>query len=222
MNNYEKCFDQHSLQELNNLDTDKFVHILNLFQGKFTVSDNSIFFDVGCNAGSFVKILKSKFGDKMIHCFEPHPVLSKVVKGLYSDIKMNEICVSNYNGDIIIYVPTLSVGISSIIRRPVFDKLNQEIMVLNTKCTTLDTYCELNNINEIDFIKIDVEGAEKVVFEGAKSLLSSKKIKAGMFEVGQTLLDAGTSTEEVCQLIESFGYTIEKVYESDYFFYLQQ
>jgi hypothetical protein len=85
---------------------------------------------------------------------------------------------------------------------------------------TLDTYCELNNINEIDFIKIDVEGAEKYVLDGAKRLLSSKKIKSGMFEVGQTLSDAGTSTEEVCELIESYGYKIERVYDSDYFFYL--
>jgi FkbM family methyltransferase len=219
MDNYNKCFNQHSLHELNDLDTFKFDHILNAFLNKFKITEKSVFFDVGCNAGSFIKMSKNKT-DIPIHCFEPHPVLSKVVKEMYPSVIMNNCCVANYNGDINIYIPTLSVGISSIFRRPVFDKLQQEINVLNTKCITLDTYCELNNITEIDFIKIDVEGAEKVVFEGAKNLLSSKKIKAGMFEVGETLTDAGTSTEEVCQLLRSYGYTIDKIYDTDYFFYI--
>lgn len=42
-----------------------------------------------------------------------------------------------------------------------------------------------------------------------------------MFEVGQTLVDAGTSTDEVCKIIESYGYTIEKTYDSDFYFYLK-
>lgn len=220
MDNYKKCFDQHPFHELNNIDINKFDYILNLFVNRLGVNENSVFFDVGCNAGSFIKALKSKINTEKIHCFEPHPVLSKTVKGLYPGIIMNELCVSNKNGDIDIYIPTLSVGISSIIRRPVFDRLNQEINVLNTKCTTLDTYCELNNIKEIDFIKVDVEGAEKFVFEGAKDLLSSKRIKSGMFEVGETLKDAGSSTDEVCQLIESYDYKIDKIYDSDYFFHI--
>jgi FkbM family methyltransferase len=219
--NYNKCFDKHSLYELNNLDVDKFNIILNLFKNKFGIHTNSTFFDIGCNAGSFVKtIIHSLNINSNIHSFEPHPILSKKVKELYPSITMNELCVADYNGNIDIYIPTYSVGISSIVKRPVFNTLNQDINILNTNCITLDSYCEKNNIDYIDFIKIDVEGAEKKVFEGANKLLSSKKIKAGMFEVGQTLIDAGSSTEELCKMIESYGYTIEKVFDSDYFFYI--
>jgi FkbM family methyltransferase len=219
MDNYTKCFDKHSLEELNNIDIDKFNNILDIYFSKFTVNEKSVFFDVGCNGGSFIKVLKTKINFDTVHCFEPHPVLSEVIKGKYPNITMNKMCVSDRNGDINVYIPTLSVGISSIIKRPVFDFLNQEINILTTKCITLDAYCEQNNIKEIDFIKVDVEGAEKIVFDGAENLLSSKKIKAGMFEVGQTLIDAGTSTEELVKLIEGYGYTIEKIYDSDYFFY---
>ena len=42
---------------------------------------------------------------------------------------------------------------------------------------TLDSYCELNNISQIDFIEIDVEGAEKYIFDGATKLLENKKNK---------------------------------------------
>ena len=85
----------------------------------------------------------------------------------------------------------------------------------------MDTYCELNNINEIGFIKIDVEGAEKMIFEGAEKMLRNKKIKCGIFEVGQTLTDANTSEKDIVDLLEGYGYKIDKsISINDYLFYL--
>lgn len=221
MNTFDKCFDAHSLLYLNDIDYNKITDLFNLYTNKFKLSKDSVFFDVGCNAGSFVKVLQHKNIHDNIHCFEPHPVLSKTVKELYPYVTMNNYCIYNKEGTIDIYIPTLSVGLSSIIRRPVFDRLQQYINVLNTKCTTLDTYCNENDISCIDFIKIDVEGAEKGVFEGATNLLKTKKIKSGMFEVGETLTDAGTTNDEVCKILESNGYNIIKnFYDSDYFFHI--
>ena len=37
--------------------------------------------------------------------------------------------------------------------------------------TTLDFFCEMNNIEKIDFIWMDVQGAEDNVFLGAKNML---------------------------------------------------
>lgn len=217
-NNYERCFEKHSFDFLNNIDLYKFQLLSKYLDfGK----DDQVFFDVGCNGGSFVRYLENNRITKNIHCFEPHPILSKTVLNTYPFVIMNEICVSNYNGDITINIPTWSVGISSVIRRPVFDTLNQDINELVVKCKTLDSYCEENNVHQIDFIKIDVEGAEKMVFEGAHNLLSNHSIKCGMFEIGQTLIDAGTSTDEVSKLIESYGYKLDKnLSPEDYIFYL--
>jgi FkbM family methyltransferase len=221
MSIYEKCFEKHSFNELNCIDIDNFDKVLLNFNHIFHNDDGTTIMDVGCNGGSFVRILKKYGVDANIHCFEPHPVLSKVVKQYYPYIIMNEICLSNHNGEVKMNIPTWSVGLSSIIRRPVFDRLGQEINILTVPVKTLDTYCEENKIDHIDFIKIDVEGAEKMVLEGANKLLSSKKIKAGLFEVGQTLIDAGTSTEEICRLVENYGYTLDRsISENDIFFYL--
>lgn len=134
---------------------------------------------------------------------------------------MNDYCLGNIDGNIDIYMPQWSVGLSSIINRPVFSQLNQTIVKLNVKCEKLDTYCELNNITEIGFIKIDVEGAEKIIFEGANNLLKNKKILCGLFEVGQTLYDANTSELEIIKLLEECGYKIDKtISQTDYLFYL--
>ena len=219
----ERCFEKHSFQELNDIDFTILQKIVfNFTQFKKSLNTEFIFFDVGTNAGSFIKALDS-FRYSNVHCFEPHPILSAKTKEVYPHIVMNDFCLGNSDGTIDIYIPSLSVGLSSIIKRPIFDHLNQEITVLNVKCQTLDSYCSEHTIQEIDFIKIDVEGAEKIVFEGAKGMLQSHCIKAGVFEIGETLKDAGTSTEEVCRLLESYGYIIDTTFsENNYVFYLPE
>jgi FkbM family methyltransferase len=219
----ERCFEKYSFQELNTIDFKILQEVLFYFKtSKQSLHPESVFFDVGTNAGSFIKAL-DLFSFPNVHCFEPHPLLAEKTKQVYPHITMNDYCLGNRNGFIDIYIPILSVGLSSVIRRPVFDQLNQEIIVLNVKCQTLDSYCEEHSIQQIDFIKIDVEGAEKTVLEGAKGLLQSHRIKAGIFEIGQTLSDAGASTEEVCELLENYGYVINKQFSSnDYIFSLPE
>ena len=219
----ERCFEKHSFQELNDIDFRILQKILFHFTTfRQSLNSESVFFDVGTNAGSFIKALDF-FSFPNVHCFEPHPFLAEKTKQVYPHITMNDYCLGNTNGFIDIYIPNLSVGLSSIVRRPVFDKLNQDITVLNVKCQTLDSYCSEHSIQQIDFIKIDVEGAEKIVLEGAKGLLQSHRIKAGIFEIGETLKDAGTSTEEICALLENYGYVINKEFSpNDYVFSLPE
>lgn len=220
MSSIEKCFEKHSFNELNNLDYDILHRAFNFYLNKFN-NKTSIIFDVGSNSGSFVNVLQNFSINNNIICFEPHPIISKKTKEVYPYINMNSYCLGNIDGNVDIYIPQWSVGLSSIINRPVFNQLNQEIILLNVKCEKLDTYCELNNISEIGFIKIDVEGAEKIIFEGAEKMLKNRKILCGIFEVGQTLYDANTSAEEIEKILEGYGYKIDKtISQNDYLFYL--
>jgi len=214
----EECFKKHSFKELNNIDIEIFKKILVKYQKYFDKEKLSIF-DVGCNAGSFIKSINHL--NTEIHTFEPHPILSKKVKENYPNIIMNSYCLGNQEGEIIINLPQYSLGISSIIDRPVFKELGQKIEKYKTKITKLDTYCRENKINFIDFIKIDVEGYEKNVLDGAAKMLENNKIKMGIFEIGQTLIDAGTSSQEIEELLINYGYKIDKnISINDYVFFL--
>jgi FkbM family methyltransferase len=216
-----RCFEKHSFQDLNSYDSEMLRNMICRTIELFPDSVDGVFFDVGCNAGSFVKALQTLRIRDNIHCFEPHPVLAQKTLETYPHIRMQKICIGSYDGKIDINIPMHSVGLSSIVNRPVFQQLGQPIKVLSTTCKTIDTYCEENKIDTIDFLKIDVEGAEKHVLMGAKRMLANHKIKAGVFEVGQTLIDAGTSGDELAKIIEFFGYKIEKRYSSnDYMFHL--
>lgn len=219
--NYEKCFDKHSFQDLTNGDLGYFYRFLEFYSKLFPYGQYGVYVDIGCNAGAFINVLQYIGITENIHCFEPHPVISKKTKEVYSHIIMNDVCVGNKNEMVEIYIPTLSVGLSSIICRPVFSELEQDINILQVKCVTLDDYCLEHNIPEINFLKIDVEGFEKKVFEGARNLLMNHKIKCGVFEIGNTLKDAGTSENEICEMLEQYGYTIVKdISPSDYLFYV--
>jgi FkbM family methyltransferase len=216
---FQDCFQKHSFNELNDIDVNIFIRVLNPLIHRF--KNPPVIFDVGCNAGSFVKVLKMFNIIENIHCFEPHPVINVKTKEVYPYIKMNPYCLGNVDGNINIYIPQWSVGLTSIVDRPVFKELNQKITTVNVKCEKLDTYCELNDIDTISFIKIDVEGGEKTIFEGAKRMLENKKILSGMFEIGQTLYDYGTHEKEISEMLEGYGYTIDKSIRDNYVFYLK-
>jgi len=219
-NHFNECFDKHSFQELNSIDLSILSRAISFYSTKYTHT-NPIFFDVGTNAGSFVNALQQAGITQQIYCFEPHPVISVKTKETYPYVIMNQQCLGNVNSMIDIYIPKWSVGLSSIINRPVFSTLNQEIDILNVKCETIDTYCEKNNIDYISLIKIDVEGAEKTVMEGASRMLQQNKIVCGLFEVGQTLTDAQTSEQEIIEMLEEYGYVVDNTFEqANYLFYL--
>jgi hypothetical protein len=53
----EECFDKHNFEELNNIDTSMLSNAVMFYQNNFT-NENGAFFDVGSNAGSFIKVLQ--------------------------------------------------------------------------------------------------------------------------------------------------------------------
>lgn len=84
---------------------------------------------------------------------------------------------------------------------------------LEVQTTTLDEFCKHNDIDEIDWLKIDVEFFERKVLDGAKNLLSNAAIRCGQFE-GDTRLNAETlddalgNNEKTQQFLERNGLQI--------------
>ena len=74
------------------------------------------------------------------------------------------------------------------------------------KLTTLDEYCVKNNIDWIDYLKMDVEGHEHDVLLGSKNMLESKKIGIIQYEFGGCNIDSRT-------YFQDFWYLLNKNYD---------
>jgi hypothetical protein len=71
----------------------------------------------------------------------------------------------------------------------------------------LDDYAASNGVAKIQFVKIDVEGAELFVLQGMSELLRSKYPPMLMLEVfPHWLADFGSTAIQLFDLLKSFGY----------------
>ncbi len=78
----------------------------------------------------------------------------------------------------------------------------------------LDDYLAEKNINTVDLLKIDVEGAEEKVLNGTQKSLKANKIKAIICELNEEALKAfGTNSQNIRSYLKSFGYQESKQME---------
>jgi FkbM family methyltransferase len=168
--------------------------------------------DVGAHIGEFTLLAAQAVGvTGQVHAFEPQPnlfpVLSENVQmnGL-SNVILNCSAVSDHVGDIEFEIcdePTLSS-----IRKHTTSALDSKLV--RVACTSLDTYWTQEH-PKIDLIKVDVEGAEKFVFEGAKRLLSLPATEAPtwLFEyVPANYACFDYQPSELLELLKHYGYEV--------------
>lgn len=77
---------------------------------------------------------------------------------------------------------------------------------IEVNTTTLDEHASATGASALDFIKIDVEGAEVTALQGARETIQRFRPKIAVEYNRETALRAGTSIEELDDLLESYGY----------------
>ena len=85
---------------------------------------------------------------------------------------------------------------------------------VEVKADTLDSLLLKNGIKEVNWIKIDVEGAEHEVLKGANNILSSSKDISLLIEIHNLGVENKTFYEPIIHLLESKNYKLafEKIY----------
>jgi len=141
-------------------------------------SKNPIVFDIGSNKGFWADILVHNVAE--MHLFEPNERLLTYTMVKYDYLKnviYNHVAVSDKIGETPFTVfYNENNGLSNIIQNPKWDYLPGVLDKVDT--VDLDSYIFSNEeIGSIDFIKIDVEGAEMLVLSGMKNSLQTNLIK---------------------------------------------
>lgn len=155
-------------------------NVFNEIFSKFSKSKKLIFFDVGANKGQstdfFLNIFKiNKIRDFEMHLFEPYQANELKKKFNNLPIKVNEIGLSNINEkkELFLYKNNEKNSFYKIVKKNDGDNL---IGSVNCFTETLDNYTSSNNIENINFLKIDCEGEETNVLKGSKEFILNNKI----------------------------------------------
>lgn len=156
---------------------------------KLIKTDSPLFFDVGANVGNYSLTLLDYFPKAFIHAFEPHPSnYSHLAERMPSSkVRTHNIALGEICGQMTLYDRTDCDGSehASLHETVISEIHKQEIVTCEVAVETLDHFIEREGISHIDFIKIDTEGNELAVLQGASKLLEKGNIGCIQFEFNE-------------------------------------
>lgn len=205
------------------------------------VHSGMLVFDVGANIGNYSILLSKIVGNSgNVYSFEPasstfEKLQERIVQSRCNNIHIFRKAVYSENTTIEFnefpddYSVWNSIGTPQMLNPQTFAEYVPIVHTEIVETITLDSFCEEQNIKKIDYLKLDVEGAETDALQGASSLLKVKAIHFLQFEISQKMLEGlnhqAKSTFDIliandyeCYHIEKNGEIGEKVINSDSFY----
>lgn len=151
------------------------------------LNEDAVFMDIGANVGAYVFQVLKKIPAENIFAFEPNKSLNKRLHRIFPKINIFEIALSDENAEKEFKIPVIkgkklhTRGTLCADRK---EDDEENAVIQKIKVETLDFWVEKQNLQKLDFIKIDVEGNEiKTVFGGQKTIQKLKPIL--MIEIEQ-------------------------------------
>ena len=143
--------------------------------GKVLLEKGDVVFDCGANLGYFSVVTQTM--NCTCYAFEPVKMnLQYLHKNatLNSDIIVVPYAVGDHVGDVQIYTVDSANSSATLVEESTGAMLihtQEGQTAITIPCTTIDQFVEENNLERVDFIKADIEGAERIMLKGAKETL---------------------------------------------------
>lgn len=174
-----------------------------------------VFIDVGANIGTFTLVAARKASRGYVHAFEPSGhhfarLTRNVELNHFNNVTLNQKGLYDQPGEATLFLPSQTgemnnSGAASLYTSE-FAAATQisEAVVL----VRLDDYVRERNIERVDIIKIDIEGAEIKALEGARETLSRLRPLVFMELDRDNLARAGCPPGKILDFWESMNYEI--------------
>ncbi len=169
--------------------------------------------DVGANIGAVALHLAQCVGTAgKVYGFEPVPgnadrIREHATRNSFNDrMQVVQCALSDTNAELelLIAAPShVNQGMGSLVEIDHGD-LTSKIQV---KSLTLDSFCEQNTVTRIDFIKVDIQGAEPLFLAGAQQTLARLSPRLIMEVAPSSLSSTGYSSKDLLVHMESLGYS---------------
>lgn len=187
--------------------------VVRLLMDKFDkhVKESLCVVDVGANQGQFCEMLLRGLGARSasIHCFEPSQKTFTLLQKNLSDhsmVRLNNCGLGRERGQMELFYDVEGSGLASLTRRQL-DYLGIDFgLSESVRIETLDEYCCTAGIEEIDLLKIDVEGHELDVLKGGEGLIRKRGVRMITFEFGGCNIDTRTYFRDYWQWFQKFGF----------------
>jgi FkbM family methyltransferase len=173
------------------------------------IRSDDVCFDIGGNVGYMAMLFAAKATQGQVHVFEPIDLnaalitANAVLNGL-SNVIVNNVAVGASNGTVQFSVSS-DTAYSSM--HPTGRR--KEARSIEVPVISLDEYLADRGIDRVDVMKVDVEGAENLVLDGARKLLGNPRTRPRVILVelfDNNLKQFGSSVEACIQIMQKYGY----------------
>lgn len=174
------------------------------------IRPTDICFDVGGNVGFFAMLMAHRAAQGQVHVFEPIPLNAALIKtnaelNGFTNLHVHNVAVGDKECTV-----QFSISIDSAYSSMKATGRRDEERSLEVPMRSLDKYVDDAGIARVDIMKVDVEGAEGMVIEGASKLLSDaeRRPRLVLLELFEpNLKPFETSVERIVNRMIEFGYT---------------
>ena len=185
------------------------IHERSFLQNALRVLEQSsggrpVIFDVGANLGVFSLYVSSVVPQAKIFTFEPGPSTFKSLElnmriNKRSKVNLLRLAVGNVDGEI---------GFDASLHSRATAKISGS-SGLKVGSVRLDSFCQREGIQKIELLKVDVEGYEDAVFEGAKGLLQEQRVELLYFEFCPgNEISIGKEVGSAVRILSALGYKV--------------
>jgi FkbM family methyltransferase len=134
-----------------------------------------VFLDIGANIGLYSIPLALEFPEVEIHAFEPHPVNARCLRNSiqangFQSLHLYEVGLANVTGQADLFLDETDSGGHSLLSTNMWNNKNPSVGV-PVSLLPLDKWFQEKQLQRLDVVKIDVQGAEPDVFEGGMAAL---------------------------------------------------
>lgn len=146
---------------------------------RYISSAQPIFVDVGADIGEYTLQLTRHFPNAVIHSFEPHPNSFLRLKENVerNNVRCHNLALGSISEKTTIYDKSEEGSSHASLYKDVISEIHKEgLSEVEIYTSTLDEIAQKEGIRFIDFLKIDTEGHELAVLQGASTLLKDSRI----------------------------------------------
>jgi FkbM family methyltransferase len=146
-------------------------------------------FDVGAHHGETENLLRGLFPAAAIHCFEPFPKSFEVLKTKISGKSYAHNFGFAETAGNKTFQSNVWDGTNSLLQFEACAAATWErkelwsVEQVDCRFETVDLFMQANAIGKIDLLKMDTQGSEYLVLEGAREALASRSIKNVFLEI---------------------------------------